>query len=158
MRRCPESASSSSLAKDMAEEFMNRAAQRRKHIRQCKELGLDDRSERHGWYDIKNSWGETNAVADSGFRHLDSWSEFCDHFSLEAYFPILDKYAEQQQIRPILEFFEGVKTLMTLNRAMYCLRTDWHPLPMMQEYRTSELQDYVSKLVRAEFKKQKKDA
>jgi len=115
-----------------------------------------------GW-NFFNDWGKISKYS-SVSQWLSSWSEHQTLFSLESYLPLAVKYAKAAIAAPesgpdlanLIEFFEGVETLMLLSKAIYALRQDWKPKSTMQEYDISPVQDEVARLIRKKYRTDKK--
>lgn len=144
---------------EWAASFINAVQEQDKSSEMFVRAGLDPHPLNGFKHDILSKWGQVSkhsTISD----WISSWSEHCTLFSLDAYFPVALKYAREvligneagPSLANLVEFFDGVETLMLLNKAFQMLRQDWAPKSMIQEYNISPLHDEVAKLVRKKYR------
>lgn len=86
---------------------------------------------------------------------LNHWSEHCDKYSIEAYYPVAKKLAEDGNLDELTKFFEGVVDLLYISMALSLSRNNWIPKPSPQEYEVMPMQDFLAQMLRKEVRREK---
>lgn len=90
-------------------------------------------------------------------HYMDHWSEHCDKYSIETYYPIARQLADNNDLDGLVQLFEGIVELMFISRALMCTRENWFPKPSPQEYELFDMQVFVAGLVKKDGIKEKRE-
>lgn len=88
-------------------------------------------------------------------NYMETWSEHCNMFSLEAYFPIAKQRAINNDVKWLTEFFNGLLELIYIHNALGEMRHNWFPQVTWQEYDISEFHDFIARTIRKDFRAEK---